>query len=189
MREITVGRQEAEGGVTLSFSFKSIGQLIDPDDPSPLPGTELTETAEEVLSGYLDEYRVNSPVNVVIALPEGDIPPGGTTLIPDAIRRHFAFHIQDVEHERVISHREGLYSLAIAIGNALVAVLFIYIATSTEIPLESFPIVLIAGFITILNWVTIWDTYEHFVYDYRAIRRKRQIYEKLSRIPISVGGV
>jgi hypothetical protein len=189
MREITVGRKEEGGGVTLSFGFKSIIQLIDPDDPSPLPGTELTETAEEIISGFVDEYRVRKPMNVVIGLPEGDIPPGGTTLIPDAIHRHFAFHIQDVEHERVISQREGLYSLAIAIANALVAVLFIYIATSAEIPLESFPTVLIGGFVTILNWVTIWDTYEHFVYDYRAIWRKKQRYEKLSKIPISVRGV
>lgn len=189
MRDIVVSRKEEDGGVTLSFGFRSISQLIDPDDPSPLPDTELTETAEEIIAGYIDEYRVKKPVNMVITLPEADTPPGATTLIPEAIRRHFAFHIRDVEHDLVISRREGLYSLAIATGNALIAVLFVYIATSTEIPLESFPIVLIAGFVTILNWVTIWDTYEHFVYDYRSLWRKKRLYEKLSRIPVSVGGV
>jgi hypothetical protein len=186
MREIVVDRLEEGGAVTLSFRFKSIGQLIDPDDPSPLPDTELTELAEETITGYLDEYRVKTPVSLVIDLPEGDIPSNGTMLIPDAIHRHFSFHVRDVEHDLVISRREGMYSLAIATGNALIAILFVYLAMSTEIPIESFPIVLFAGFITILNWVTIWDTYEHFVYDYRNIWRKKLIYQKLSGIPISV---
>ena len=186
MREIVVGRTEENGEVTLSFRFKSLGQLIDPDDPSPLPATELTELAEETIAGFIDEYQVRKPVSLVIALPEGDIPPGGNTLIPETIRRHFAFHVQDVEHDRIISRREGIYSLIIATGNALIAVLFLYFVTSIEIPLESFPTVLIAGFVTILNWVTIWDTYEHFVYDYRDLWRKKRLYKKLSRIPIVV---
>lgn len=186
MREIAVSRKEENGRVTLSFRFRSISQLIDPEDQSPLPTTELTELAEETIGGYLDEYRVKKPVNLVISLPAGEIPADGSRLIPEAIRRHFAFHIQDIGHDLVISRREGIYSLVIAIGNALVAILFLYLVTSAEIPLESFPTVLIAGFITILNWVTIWDTYEHFVFDYRDLWRKRWLYEKLSRILISV---
>jgi len=188
MRDIAVSRKEENGGVTLSFGFKSIGQLIDPDDPFPLPGTELTELAEETIAGYIDEYRVKKPVNLVISLPGQDVSSGESTLIPDAVRRHFAFHVQDVRHDLVISRREGIYSLVIATGNALVAILFIYLVTSAEIPLESFPTVLIAGFITILNWVTIWDTYEHFVFDYRDLWRKKRIYEKVIRIPISIQG-
>lgn len=186
MRDIMVNRKEDHGGITLSFRFKSIGQLIDPEDPSPLPTTELTELAEETIFGYSDEYRVKKPMNLVISLPGGDVSSDGPTLIPEAVRRHFAFHVRDVEHDRVISRREGIYSLVIATGNAIIAVLFLYFVSSAEIPLESFPTVLIAGFVTILNWVTIWDTYEHFVYDYRGLWRKKRLYEKISRIPISV---
>jgi len=186
MRDIVVSRKEENGVVTLSFRFKSIGQLIDPEDRSPLPTTELTELAEETIAGYIDEYRVKKPMSLVISLPAGEIQADGSRLIPEAIRRHFAFHIQDIRHDLVLSKREGIYSLIVAIGNALIAIFFLYLVTSAGIPLESFPTVLIAGFITILNWVTIWDTYEHFVFDYRDLRRKRRLYEKLSRIPISV---
>jgi hypothetical protein len=186
MRDIEVSRKEENGRVTLTFRFKSIGQLIDPDDPSSLPDTELTELAKETIAGYIDEYRVKKPMSLVISLPAGEIQADGSRLIPEAIRRNFAFHIQDIMHDLVLSRREGIYSLVIAIGNAFVAILFLYLVSSAEIPLESFPTVLIAGFITILNWVTIWDTYEHFVFDYRDLLRKRRLYEKLSRIPISV---
>lgn len=186
MRDIVVSRKEENGGATLSFGFKSISQLIDPDDPSPFPGTELTELAEETIFGYMDEYRVKKPVSLVISLPAAEIPADGSRLIPEAIRRHFAFHIQDVRHDLVLSRREGIYSLVIAIGNALVAILFLYLATSSGRSLESFPVLLLGGFITVLNWVTIWDTYEHFVYDYRDLLRKRRLYEKISRISIAV---
>ncbi|MDD4568403.1 MAG: hypothetical protein PHU37_10925, partial [Methanoculleus chikugoensis] len=47
-------------------------------------------------------------------------------------------------------------------------------------------VVLLTGLVTILNWVTIWDTYEYFVYDYRREVRKRRIYEKLAGIDIRV---
>jgi hypothetical protein len=60
--------------------------------------------------------------------------------------------------------------------------------TINEIPLESVKVVLILGFLTILNWATIWDTYEHFVYEYRNLARKRRIYRKITKVPVTVKG-
>ncbi len=42
--------------------------------------------------------------------------------------------------------------------------------------------------ITILNWVTAWDTYEYFIYNYRREIRKHRIYQKLAGIDIQVEG-
>ena len=188
MRGVAVTRKEDEGEVTLSFRFKSINQLLDPDDPAPLPDTELAELAEENLWGYLNEFRLKALVNLNISIPAAEITPEKSSLIPEAVRRHFAFRIQDIRHDELISRREGRYSLAIAIGNALIAILFLFIVTTCELSIDSPPILLIGAFITIMNWVTIWDTYEHFLYDYRGIVRKRKLYEKISRIPVSVEG-
>jgi hypothetical protein len=188
MRNIAVNRTGQEGLVTLAFRFKSITQLFDEEDSTSLPDKELTEIAEETLAEYLDEYKVKMSLHLVLALPEKELPPDAGTIIPETIRRHFLFHTEDVIHDLVISRREGLYSLAIAIGNALITISFLYIIESNQISFESFPVILIGGFLTILNWVTIWDTYEHFVYDYRTLWRKKRIYEKISRIPITVEG-
>jgi len=43
---------------------------------------------------------------------------------------------------------------------------------------------MLAGLVTILNWVTIWDTYEYIVYDYRRELQKYLIYRKLTEIDI-----
>jgi len=186
MRGVAVTRKEDEGEVTLSFRFKSINQLLDPDDPAPLPDTELAELAEENLWGYLNEFRLKAPVKLILSIPAAEITPEESSLIPEAVRGHFAFRIQNIRHDLLISRRAGLYSLAITIGNALIGILFLFIITPYGLSVDS-PFLLLAGaFITIMNWVTIWDTYEHFLYDYRGIVRKRKLYEKISRIPISV---
>jgi len=39
-----------------------------------------------------------------------------------------------------------------------------------------------------MNWVTIWHTYEHFMYDYRNLARKRWIFEKITKIPVTIKG-
>ncbi len=33
-------------------------------------------------------------------------------------------------------------------------------------------VLLLGGLVTILNWVTVWDTYEYFVYEYRQPEEK-----------------
>ncbi len=188
MRAVAVRRKEDGDGVTLSFRFKGVPQLLDPDDPAPLPDTELAQPAEEILWGYLDEFQLKTPVRLILSLPAAEITPDMYSLIPEAVRRHFALRIHDIRHEQRISRREGRYSLSIAVGNALIAILFIYIVTAYGLSFESPPILIIGAFITIMNWVTIWDTYEHFLYDFRSIVRRRKIYEKISGIPVSVEG-
>lgn len=186
MREIRVDRKTEDDSVTLSFRFKSRSQLLDPDDPAPLPRTELTQLAEECIGDYLDEYRLKSPVALILSVPASAIAPDESPLLPEAVRRHFSFRVQDLLHERRISRREGLYSLCIATGNALIAIIFVSLVTVYELSFESFFVLLPGAFITIMNWVTIWDTYEHFFYDFHDLLRRKKIYEKISRIPISV---
>ncbi len=45
---------------------------------------------------------------------------------------------------------------------------------------------LLAGLFIVLIWVTVWDTYESFVYDYRLLYRKRKLYELISRSEVTV---
>ena len=74
------------------------------------------------------------------------------------------------------------------LGNVTVLLLFVYYATKNELPLDAVSATLILGFITIMNWVTVWHTYEHFMYDYRNLARKRWIFEKLTKIPVTFKG-
>jgi hypothetical protein len=188
MKEIVVKKEEQGGLILFTFRFKALGQLLDEGDPTPLPGKELTEEAEDALAGHLDEYRVGRAANMIIELPEKDLTGVSSSLITEAVHHHFGFRQDDVTHEMKISTREGIYSITLALGNVAILLLFVYFATKNEIPLDAVSLTLIVGFLTIMNWVTIWHTYEHFMYDYRNLARKRWIFEKIAKIPVTIKG-
>ena len=183
MREVRVTRTERDGALEIGFRFRSPDQLLDPDDPSPLPAREVTEFAEEYIASYLDGCNLKRIAGIVVGLPRDSLTTGEVALLPETLRRHFSFRIADLDDDMRVSRREGRISLALAISNATVAVLFVMVfAGYLEEPL----VTLLTGLVTILNWVTIWDTYEYFVYDYRREMRKRRIYQKLARIEVRV---
>ncbi len=188
MRNIAVSKGGKSRAITLTFRFKGISQLLDEEDPAPLPQKELTEVADDTFLGYLHELTVRRVVRLVIEMPERDIPVEGGDAISQAIHSHFSFRLRDNAHEIIISWREGMYSLFVSLINFSFAVFVFWYSDAKGIDIEAFPTLLFVGFITILNWVTVWDTYEHFAYDYLRLYRKRGIYTKLSRIPIVVKG-
>lgn len=183
MREIAVKMSESDGTVDLDLEFKTLDQLLDPEDPHPLPGRELSELAEETIAGYVDEYIVKRPVRLTVSLAKESVATDMIALIPDTIRRHFTFRLNDLDHEKRLSLSEGKISIAIAAFNAAVAILFVMLLNPD---FENPVVFLLGGLITILNWVTVWHTYEYFVYEYRSLRRKRRIYRKIAGMEIRV---
>jgi len=188
MRKIVVKKEEQGGTILFTFRFKALGQLFDEGDSTPLPEKELTEEAEDALAGHLDEYKVSKPANLVIDLPEKDITDLSPSLITEGVHNHFRFRYEDVTHDMKIHMREGIYSIILLLVNVGILLLFAYYAAKNEIPLDVMSIAIIIGFITIMNWVTVWHTYEHFMYDYRNLARKRWIFEKMTRIPVTIKG-
>jgi hypothetical protein len=187
MKKIVVKKEEQGGTVLFTFRFKALGQLFDEEDPTPLPEKELTEEAEDAIAGHLDEYRVGRSSSLVIELPEKDLAGVSSSLITEAIRNHFGFRYDDVTHDMKIHNREGIYSIMLLLGNVAILLLFVYFAKN-EIPMDALSITILLGFITIMNWVTVWHTYEHFMYDYRNLARKRWIFEKITKIPVNIRG-
>ena len=188
MRKIVVKKEEQGGTVLFTFRFKALGQLFDEGDSTPLPEKELTEEAEDALAGHLDEYKVSRPANLVIELPEKDITDVSPALITEGVHNHFRFRYDDVTHDMKIHLREGIYSIILLLVNVAILLLFAYYAAKNEIPVDVIFVAIIIGFITIMNWVTVWHTYEHFMYDYRNLARKRWIFEKLTKIPVTIKG-
>jgi hypothetical protein len=185
MRDVRVVSSETGGKVLVEFRFKALDQLLDASDPYPLPERELTEFAEEYIAGYLEEYRLKNLSGLIINLPQDQLSPELSSLLPDTIRRQFTSRLQDLNHEARLSLREGRISLGIAAFNAAIGVLFILLFADR---LDSPVFLLLGGLITILNWVTIWGTYEHFAYDYRNLKRRQRIYRTIAGMEIRITG-
>jgi hypothetical protein len=84
--------------------------------------------------------------------------------------------------------REGIYSLILLFANVAFLLLFVFYTTKNEMPLNTIANALIIGFITILNWVSVWHTYEHFVFGYRNLARKLWIFQKITETPVNIRG-
>jgi hypothetical protein len=183
MRMVEAMIREQEGGAQIEFQFKSLGQLIDTNDPSPLSEKELTEVAEDTIYTYTDKVGYRKPVSLVVRVPPSADIPDTATGIPHAIRSHFAKRLNELWIERSISLREGKVSLSLTILTAFGTfwILWFYAVYSA-----SFFYLLLTGLVIIINWVMVWDTYEYFVYDWRLAWRKRRIYAKISQAGVEV---
>jgi len=184
MQEVRVVTNERGRDAEIEFHFKSKDQLLDAADPYPLPERELTAFAESFIANYIDGHDPRKVAGIVVGLPRGSLSQEEASLIPEAVRRHYTFRSRDLENERRASRREGKTSILIAALNAGIALLFFYFFIGY---FHGFFMTMLAGLVTILNWVTIWDTYEYIVYDYRREVRKYLIYRKLAEIDIRFG--
>jgi hypothetical protein len=184
MQEIAYHSTVQDGTARIELRFKSLEQLFDEADTSPAPARELSVFAEEAIAGYTDEYPLRLPVDLTIALPARQMTSRTEHDLAAAVHRHFAFRIPQLEHTHRLSFRYGKRSLLVAIANALVAIPFLYF-TYQRIS-EPFYYILLFGLVMILNWVTIWDTYEYFVYEYRKQTHTLKLYRKVAALPVRV---
>ncbi len=178
MKVIEAIHREENGRTIVSLKFKTIDQLLVPDDPSPLPKKELTQDAEDAILNNVFAYRLKKPVNIEIQIPM--IPdPGSTKDISDAIRNHFRFVLIGHQRDTAIFIRERRTALAFTGLNIMIALLYIGYAYLNENWMSTIAGTLVGGLVIIINWATIWDTYEFFIFDSREKYQRKKLLNKI----------
>ncbi|HSA37701.1 MAG TPA: hypothetical protein P5013_02275 [Methanoregula sp.] len=185
MKVIRADRHQENGRTIVNLNFKTMDQLLDPDDLGPLPEKELTTEAEEAILRNVFAGTLSSPLTLGIQAP-GVPDAGQKTGIPDAIRHHFRVLLTEHDRDWAIFLRERRTALAFTGFNILVAL--VYLAYSVEHAdwMASVPGQAIGGIIIIFNWATIWDTYEFFIFDGREKRQRRKLLQKIIDAEIRV---
>jgi hypothetical protein len=178
MKVIEAIHREENGRTIVSLKFKTRDQLFDPEDTSPLPKKELTRDAEDAILNNVFAYRLKKPVNIEIQLPM--IPdPGSTKDISYAIRNHFRFVLTEHKRDTAIFIRERRTALAFTGLNILIALLYIRYAYLNENWMSTIAGTLIGALVVIINWATIWDTYEFFIFDSREKYQRKKLLNKI----------
>ncbi|MCJ7742188.1 MAG: hypothetical protein MUO95_05820 [Methanoregula sp.] len=178
MKVIEALHREENGRTIVSLRFKSRDQILDPEDPSPLPHKELTQDAENAILNNVFAYWLKKPVNLEILIPR--VPdPGSVKEISDAIRHHFRFVLAEHKRDTAIFLRERRTALALTGLNILIALLYIGYAYQHENWQTSLAGIFIGGFVVIINWATIWDTYEFFIFDGREKSQRKKLLTKI----------
>ena len=183
MKEIKITTTKSAHKTTIEMWFKMLDQLFDASDPFPFPQKELTDMAEDTI---FDQVNLNlqREVDLILHIPKGSIPPGSEDQVANAVRRHFSFRLDDLTREKKSSWREGQMSIQNVIITFAVSVGVIYAYYLT--PEDPFLVEILIGCFIIINWVTVWHTYEYFVYEYRKLWRKYRVYEKLTRVNVVI---
>jgi len=178
MKVIEAIHREENGRTIVSLKFKTRDQLLDPDDPSPLPKKELTQDAEDAILNNVFAYWLKKPVNIEIQIPI--IPdPGSLKDISDAIRHHFRFVLIGHTRDTAIFIRERRTALAFTGLNILIGLLYIGYAYLNENWISTLGGTLVGGLVIIINWATIWDTYEFFIFDGREKSQRKKLLNKI----------
>ena len=180
----TTYRQENDRTI-VNLRFKTKDQLLDPDDISPLPQKELTQEAEDAILNNAFAGRLTKPITLEIQIP--DVPdPGPLMDITEAIRRHFRYVLTEHKRDTAIFIRERRTALAFTVFNILIALLYVGYAYQHEDWMTSNAGIIIGGIILIMNWATIWDTYEYFIFDGREKSQRKKLLNKIINAEINV---
>lgn len=178
MRIIQSDYHDAGDRVTVRLLFKAREQLLDPEDPSLPPRQELTEEAEAAIITSTDAVPLKRPATLEIRVA-GSPDPGSLSPVPDAIRHHFRYLLAEHEKEWAIFLRRRRVSLAFTVMNLLIAFLYLVTLYENEAFMMTFAGLLTGAVIVILNWTTIWGTYEFFIYEGLEKKHRKKLLQKI----------
>jgi hypothetical protein len=185
MKVIEATYRKENGRTRVNLKFKTMDQLLDPDDPSPLPQKELTPEAEDAILSNAFAGKLKMPLTLDIQIPE--IPEGGSAAdITQAIRHHFRYVLTGHVRDTAIFIRERRTALALTGFNLLLAL--IYVGYTYQHPDWQTTIagIFIGGLVIIMNWATVWDTYEYFIFDGREKSQRKKLLNKIINAEIHV---
>lgn len=185
MRVIPSNHREEEGKEIIELRFKALEQFFDQSDPSLPPERELTPEAEESIISNVDVVHLNKPVRLDLVFPP-DVQVSSTSGIEAATRYHFNYLLDEHKREARIFVRHRRASVILVAFNAILAIIFLTIYFHYPDLGSTLGGVLIGGLIIILNWTTVWDTYEFFIYDGRLMRRRKKVMQKIINSDIRV---
>jgi hypothetical protein len=178
MKVITATRKKEDGRTIVNLKFKTRDQLLDPDDVLPLSGRELTQEAEDSIINNVFAGRLTKPVTLEIQVP-GEMDPGSQKEISDAVRHHFRFVLSEHERDTAIFIRERRMALAFTGLNILIAGFYGLYAYLHEGWIDTIGGILLGALVVIMNWATIWDTYEFFIFDGREKSQRKKLLNKI----------
>ncbi len=185
MKIIKATRRTENGRTIVNLRFKSRDQLLDPDDPCPLQKKELTQEAEDAILNNVFAERLKKPVSLEIQVP--DVPDSGLTPeIVEAIRHHFRSILTEHQRDTAIFIRERRTALALTAFNIMLLLVYLGYATLHEGWMSTITGQLIGGVIIIMNWATVWDTYEFFIFDTREKNHRKKLLNKIINADIRI---
>lgn len=170
---------------SIKLKLRDMSQLFNSMDPSPFIERDLDDNAEEFIVGWARELPAGEPWTLRVYLehwPAED----PTDVIRHAVHHYFDYRADLTRLELRCLLKQGRTSLVI--GLAFLATCFVIISFLPPLGAGAWTGILQES-LTIAGWVAMWRPMQIYLYDWWPVRRKRQIYARLSRMSVEVRAV
>ncbi|MGE0409849.1 MAG: hypothetical protein AB7P23_11395 [Amphiplicatus sp.] len=165
----------------IDIRLRTIGELFASLDPSPLVERDLDDAVEEFIVDSVTDAPRQQAIGLVVHLAE-PAPETDARSIETSVRNYFAF-MAGREARRVKRlWRDGRQALLVGLAFLVVCLGLSQAAAAIGQPAGA---ILREGLL-IIGWVANWRPIEIFLYDWRPIRRRKRVYERLSQLTVTV---
>jgi hypothetical protein len=175
--------QQMPGVRHIELNLRDVEQLFNTMDPSPFHEKDLDHDAEEFILSWAQEYHLHEPVELVVHLEKAPDQGNPTRLVTDAVQNYFGYRarLNELEFKRLM--KQGRTSLLVGVSFLLLCLAAIELfALRLPGTLAKF----LSEGLTIAGWVAMWKPMQIYLYDWWPLRRRGQIFKKLSTMSIEV---
>lgn len=168
--------------LSIDIRLKSAGDFFSSLDPSPLVERDIDNRVEEFIVEAAIDSPHEGPITLAVHLAEHPSPAEVAALEQSACN-YFAFMAQREDQRMKRLWRDGRRALAVgfifliacmALGEALARVI--------DGPFGAF----LQEGLLIIGWVANWKPAEIFLYDWRPLHQRKQVYRRLSALTVEV---
>lgn len=175
-------RNQSSAGI-IEVRIRELAQLFNSLDPSPFHDRDLDSDAEEHIVGWARELPDKQPLRIVIHLPEGEALKARAHDLPKALAHYF-----DLRAQRKVGELKELFRLGRRYLMIGVPVLITCLLASHMIQLRFGPGPLartLEESLIIVGWVANWKPIETFLYDWWPLKRRIDLYRRLSAADVT----
>ena len=167
----------------IELSLRDVEQLFNTMDPSPFHQKDLDDDAAEFILSWAQEFHRHEPVDLIIHLEKSFDGHNSQRLVEDAVHNYFAYRarLNELEFKRLMKQAR----MSLLVGLSFLGACFVMIGLLVRQPTDHWPGFFKEG-LTIAGWVAMWRPLEIYLYEWWPLRRRGQIFEKLSRMPVEV---
>ena len=169
----------------IEIHVAELRQLFNSIDPSPFSERDLDPRTADFIVGWAEEARREARLALMVHLDQPTGLPEEASLLGDAIRGFFGRRA--VASRRSLRHlfRRGRISL-------LIGLLFLAATIAAGEMVQSalgerHLGLILRESVLIGGWVAMWRPLEVFLYDWWPIRAEIRVFDRLSKMPVSLG--
>lgn len=172
------------GGGVIEVRIKEVAQLFNSLDPSPFHERDLDRDAEEYIVGWAREIERDARLRLVIHLPAAEAQKAVERDLSRSLANYFGHRTEALDRDMRELFRNGRRYLSIGLPVLLFCLFASQFARSA---LGTGPLArTVEESLIILGWVANWKPLEVFLYDWWPIKRRRDLYVRLSRAEVAI---